>query len=161
MIISRIISIILRLLQLGSAAIVAGIVGKYLHDADEANVNPADRFIYTIVVASFSLLASLILLIPFTASLTLFPLDFLFFILWIASFGLLVDFIAPMECDWSWGWSNGHWFINDDPIAQCQRWKSTLAFTFLSAMFWLASAILALWVVYRARGQRRWYRSHY
>lgn len=90
MIISRIISIILRLLQLASAAIVAGIVGQYLHDADEANVNPADRFIYTLVVASFSLLAALILLIPFTASLTLFPLDFLFFILWIASFGLLV-----------------------------------------------------------------------
>lgn len=90
MIISRLISIVLRLLQLASAAIVTGIVGDYISDANKANVNPADRFVYTIVIATFSLLASLILLVPFTASLTVFPLDFLFFILWIVSFGLVV-----------------------------------------------------------------------
>lgn len=164
MIISRLISVILRLLQLASAAIVTGIVGDYISDANQAGVNPADRFVYTIVIATFSLLASLILLVPFTASLTVFPLDILFFILWIVSFGLVVDFIAPMNCEWGWSW-DGRYYLSDDPIDQCQRWKACLSFIFLSAIFWLMSAILALWVVYRTRGRvgerRRWYRSHY
>lgn len=95
MIISRLISVILRLLQLASAAIVTGIVGDYISDANQAGVSPADRFVYTIVIATFSLLASLILLVPFTASLTVFPLDFLFFVLWIISFGLVVGMHPP------------------------------------------------------------------
>lgn len=163
MIISRFLSIALRFLQLASAAIVTGIVGNYISDANKAGVNPADRFVYTIVIATFSLLAALILLIPFTASLTVFPLDLLFFILWIISFALLVDFIAPMNCEWGWSW-NGHYYNSDNPINQCQRWKACLAFTFLSAMFWLMSALLALWVIRRVRGRgdrRVWYRSHY
>ncbi|KAF8429197.1 marvel domain-containing protein [Tirmania nivea] len=161
MIISRLISIILRLLQLASAAIVTGIIGDYISYTNQAGVSPGDRFVYTIVIAAFSLLTSLILLVPFTASLTVFPLDFLFFILWIVSFGLVVDFIAPMNCEWGWSW-NGRYYLSE--VDQCQRWKACLAFIFLSAMFWLMSAILALWVVYRTRGrvgERRWYRSHY
>ena len=90
MILSRLLSVILRLLQLAAAAIVTGIIGDYISHVNKAGFNPADRFIYTIVIAAFSLLAALILLVPFTASLTLFPLDFLFFILWIISFGLVV-----------------------------------------------------------------------
>jgi hypothetical protein len=163
MMLTRIVSVILRVLQLASAAIVAGIIGDYLHDLDKANYVPGGRFVYTIVIASFSLLASLILLIPFTASLTIFPLDLLFFILWIISFGLLVDWIAPMDCQWYRGHSL--FYLSEDPIDQCQRWKAGLAFTFLSAMFWLGSAILALWVVHRSKKRigerRRWYRSHY
>lgn len=90
MIFSRLLSLILRFLQLASAAIVLGIVGAYISDVNKAHGNPADRFVYTIVIASFALLAALILLVPFTASLTIFPLDFIFFILWIISFGLLM-----------------------------------------------------------------------
>ncbi|KAF8460294.1 marvel domain-containing protein [Kalaharituber pfeilii] len=165
MILSRLISFFLRALQLASAAIVAGIVGAYLHDVNEVDADPADRFVYTIVVASFALLASLILLVPFSASLTVFPLDLLFFLLWIIAFGLAVDFIAPMNCEWGWSWA-GRYYTSDSPIDQCQRWKAALAFMFLSAMWWLFSAILALWVVYSARRgpageRRRWYRSHY
>ncbi|KAF8457460.1 integral membrane protein [Terfezia claveryi] len=163
MIISRLISVILRFLQLASAAIVTGIVGNYISNANQAGINPAGRFVYTIVIAAFSLLAALILIVPFTASLTIFPLDFLFFILWIISFGLVVDFIAPMNCEWGWSWY-GHYYLSDDPIDQCHRWKACLAFIFLSAIFWLMSALLALWVVFRAGGrtrERRWYRSHY
>jgi len=165
MIFSRLLSIILRFLQLASAAIVTGIVGDYISDANKAGVNPADRFVYTIVIAAFSLLAALILLVPFTVTLTLFPLDFLFFLLWIISFGLVVDFLGPMNCGWGWSWHGPYFSDNDNAVDQCQRWKACEAFIFLSAIFWLMSAILALWVVYRTRGRvgerRTWYRSHY
>lgn len=90
MIFSRLFSILLRVLQLATATVVTGILSDYIHDVNKANGNPADRLVYTLVIAVFSIIAALILLIPFTATLTLFPLDFLFFILWIVSFGLLV-----------------------------------------------------------------------
>lgn len=68
-----------------------------------------------------------------------------------------------MNCTWGWSW--GGLYYNDNAVDQCQRWKACVAFIFLSAMFWLMSAILALWVVYRTRGRvgerRTWYRSHY
>jgi len=164
MIISRVISIVLRFLQFASAAIVLGIIAKYMDNVNKANRSPGGRFVYTIIIAVFALIASLILLVPFTASLTIFPLDILFFILWIISFGLLVEHIAPRSCEWGWSW-NGRYHLFDDPDAYCQRMKTSLAFTFLSAMFWLMSGLLALWIVHRARGRagekRRWYRSHY
>lgn len=164
MIISRVISIILRFLQFASAAIVLGIVAKWVDDSNKAHLAPGGRWIYTLIIAVFALVAALILLVPFTASLTIFPLDILFFILWIVSFGLLVDFISPMNCENGLSWG-GRWWYWGDANATCQRSKAALAFTFLSAMFWLMSGILALWIVSRARGRvgekRRWYRSHY
>lgn len=67
-----------------------------------------------------------------------------------------------MNCENSWVIDLWPWGDHDDPVAECQRWKALLACTFLSAMFWLLSSLLALWVVYRGRGAgRRWYRSHY
>ena len=90
MIFSRLFSILLRVLQLATAVVVTGIVSDYIDDINKANGNPADRMVYTLVIAVFSIIMAFLLLIPFTATLTLFPLDFLFFILWIVSFGLLV-----------------------------------------------------------------------
>ena len=90
MIFSRLFSILLRVLQLATAVVVTGILSDYVDDVNKAHGNPSDRLVYTLVIAVFSIIAALILLIPFSATLTLFPLDFLFFILWIVSFGLLV-----------------------------------------------------------------------
>jgi len=96
MIFSRLFSILLRILQLIAAVVVTGIVSDYVNDVNKANGNPADRMVYTLVIAVFSIIMAFLLLIPFTATLTLFPLDFLFFILWIVSFGLLVGmFLIP------------------------------------------------------------------
>lgn len=91
MIFSRIFSILLRILQMAAAIVVMGITSDYVHDVHKAHGNPADRLVYTLVIAVFSIVLAFFLLIPFTATLTLFPLDFLFFILWIVSFGLLVS----------------------------------------------------------------------
>ena len=53
------------------------------------------------------------------------------------------------------------WPWNGSSDGGCHRWKAVLACTFLSAMFWLLSSLIALWVVHRGRGAgRRWYRSN-
>jgi len=163
---SRLFSIILRVLQLICAAIVAGIVGDYIDDTRRARGYTGDRFIYTIIVASLSLFASVVLLIPFTATFTIFPLDLLLFVLWLVAFSLLADFIAPLNCTWG-SWSLGpEYYLSDHTIDACQRWKAGLAFCFISSMLWLLSALLAMWIVWRHKDRysehrRRWYRSGY
>lgn len=62
--------------------------------------------------------------------------DFVLFVLWIVAFGLLVNFIGPLHCGSIWAWGN---------ITQkgtCERWKAAVAFCFLSAIFWLVSALV-------------------
>lgn len=87
--ISRIASLVLRFLELVSAAVVAGIIGKNLRYADLVNGRPAKRMIYTEVVAGLSLLVAIILMLPVTFAFSLWPVDILLFILWIVAFGLL------------------------------------------------------------------------
>ena len=83
MLFTRIVGLTLRALQLVSAVIVAGIVGNFLGQADRGGWWPGGRFIYTEVVAGLAMLVSLILLIPFTWALTMFPLDLTLFLLWV------------------------------------------------------------------------------
>ncbi|KAF8248193.1 homoserine O-acetyltransferase [Wilcoxina mikolae CBS 423.85] len=82
MIISRVVGLALRAGQLISAVIVAGIIGHYLDVLNNAGYWPGSRFIYTEVIAGLAILASLILLIPFTWALTAFPFDLIMFLLW-------------------------------------------------------------------------------
>jgi len=166
MILTRTIALCLRIGELAFAAVVAGLIGKYLHYWDKINAWPEKRFIYTEVVAGLAILASLILLIPLTEHIIHFPLDFILFILWIVAFALLVSFLGG-SCGSIWHWGD----ITDK--GTCQEWKASIAFSFLSAIFWLASAILGLWVWHRYRTgtasaaplgtthrRRRWYSRH-
>jgi Membrane-associating domain len=88
---SKAVSVFFRIAELGSAVIVAGLVGRYLSYVHDANTSAGSRVIYTIVVAGISIIASLILIIPGRFSFFMFPLDAILFILWIVSFGLLVN----------------------------------------------------------------------
>jgi len=164
-----VLSMVLRIGELAFAAVVAGITGDYLHSvSDESNSDTTKaRFIYTEVVAGLSILLALLWLLPFSGTFIHWPVDLIMFILWIVSFALLVNFIGPLDCGNIFYWGD----ITQEGV--CQRWKADVAFAFLSAIFWLASAILGLWVLRRARygttrpvvgegvvGRRRWYRSH-
>lgn len=84
MIIPRAVSIVLRTLELASAIIVAGIVGHYLAQMDNANASPGGRFIYTEVVAGIAMFSALLLLIPFTWAISMFVVEFVLFILWVS-----------------------------------------------------------------------------
>ncbi|KAK1540694.1 hypothetical protein CPAR01_06683, partial [Colletotrichum paranaense] len=163
MAIDRIVQFVLRGAQLVFAAIVAGITGAYLHATQNTSSWDNGRYIYTIVVASLSLLFALIWLLPFSGSFIHWPMDIFLSILWFVAFGLLVNLVGD-GCGPIFDWSN----VSPRGDA-CGRNKANIAFCFLSAIVWLASALVGLfWVRRRTAvadsrpahtGRRRWYRS--
>lgn len=159
----RLANIVLRLAQLVFSAIVAGITGWYLHKSDKAGASSWDmgRFIYTEVVAALSILVSLLWLLPFSSAFVHWPFDIFMSINWFVAFGLLVDQIGD-SCGYVFNWSN---------VAPrgdlCGKMKANMAFSFLAAIVFLASALVGiLWVRRRERKiaradaahRRRWYR---
>jgi len=161
-VITRILSIGVRLAEIAFAAIVAGVIGSYLHDFDGSSAPPGARFIYTEVVAGISILLGLIWLIPFTSGFINWPLEFLLSAAWFAAFGLLVNAIHKYGCGSIWNWAH----FDDDRT--CDKFRAGEAFSFLSAILWLVSTLLGLWFVYRVRdvaldgttSRRGWYRRH-
>jgi len=170
----NLVSMLLRIGELAFAAVVAGLTGEYLHSIDDVSASNKKRFIYTEVVAGLSIFLALLWLIPFTGTFIHWPVDLVLFALWMIAFGLLVQFIGPLDCGSVFYWGD---------ITQkgtCQKWKADVAFAFLSAIFWLASAILGIWYVHRHRkgltgrhavagdgigtntvgARRRWYRRY-
>ena len=66
-VISRLVSIVLRVAEIAFAAVVAGIIGHYLAELDNIDAWPQARWIYTEVIAGLSILLGLIWLIPFSS----------------------------------------------------------------------------------------------
>ena len=54
---------------------------------------------------------------------------------WFAAFGILVDAIHNLPCGSIWTW-----YFSGDSV--CARWKAAEAFSFLSAIVWLVSALV-------------------
>lgn len=156
-------SLALRIGELAFSATVAGLTGQYLHAEKHQSAWSKKRFIYTEVVAAIGILFSLLFLLPFAASFIHWPMDLLLFALFMIAFGLLANFIGPMNCGSIWNWDG----ITGK--ATCSKFKADLAFCFLASIFFLASGLLGLYVVHkRRRGtttttgtthRRRWYRS--
>jgi hypothetical protein len=165
MAIERLLSFIFRGAELAFAAIVAGVNGEYLHVNRAASSWSLGRFIYTETVAGVAIFFSLIWLIPFTSTLLHWPLDLVISLCWWAAFGLLVDLVGD-TCGAVFYWGNVA------PLGDfCGKTKAVIAFTFLSAVVWLASAILGFFFLTNrerraARAdvhshRRRWHRrSH-
>ncbi|KAI1389629.1 marvel domain-containing protein [Hypoxylon trugodes] len=158
MILTDLFSMILRLAELAFAAIVAGINGEYLHAVRHTDSWDQGRFIYTEVVAGVAIFLSIIWLLPFAGSFVHWPVDIFISICWFVAFGLLVNFLDG-ACGYVFYWGNVS-FRGDD---QCGKWKAVIAFSFLSAICWLVSAIVGIvWVrdhEARAYRRRQWYRS--
>ncbi|KAK3901688.1 membrane-associating domain-containing protein [Staphylotrichum tortipilum] len=163
MIIVDLLSIILRLAEMAFAAIVAGINGHYLHTLRHVDSRQLWRFIFTEAVAGLSILLAIVWLIPFSGSFIHWPADFVISVAWFVAFGLLVDWLDD-NCGYIFDWGG----ISLDGTVSCTRWKTTIAFSFLSALCWLASTILGIYWVHRRRRtarvdgayrRRRWYRS--
>ncbi|EYE98371.1 MARVEL domain-containing protein [Aspergillus ruber CBS 135680] len=155
-VISRIVSVVLRVAEIFFGAIVAGIIGHYLDKLDNIDPWPQARWIYTEVVAGVSILLALLWLIPCSFGFFLFPIDIILSLAWFAAFGILVDAIHKLNCGSIWHWNN---FLSGDT---CGRWKAAEAFAFISAIVWLASGIVGVWFTFRkdgSTGRRRWNRS--
>ncbi|KAJ5735602.1 uncharacterized protein N7483_000727 [Penicillium malachiteum] len=157
-VVSRLVSIPLRIAEIAFAAVVAGIIGHYLASYDSIEPWPEARWIYTEVIAGLSMLMGLIWLIPFASGFFSWPLDVLISFAWFAAFGILVDAIKHLPCGSIWSW---HFRGN----GACGRWKAAEAFSFLSAIVWLVSALVGVWFTFRVRDtgagstRRRWGRS--
>ncbi|KAG6064706.1 hypothetical protein E4U13_005693 [Claviceps humidiphila] len=121
----------LRALELAFALIVVGLAGNFIATGGDPTNKDADastrhRFIYTIIVACIASILALVWLFPFTANFTQWPSDIVISILWWVAFGLLVNAL-PSGC---------RAFFN----SKCGSFKAAVAFCFLSALLWLASA---------------------
>ena len=120
-------------------ATIAGLIGTYLANSKDA-ITSQPRFVYSIVVAALSIFLSIIWLIPFGSSIVHYPTDLIMFLLWIIVYGLMVSFIAPLNCGSIWAWGD---------ITQqgtCQKWKAAIVFSFLSAVFWFVSALVVCYL---------------
>lgn len=87
MIVSRLVSLFLRFGEFVSGAVVLGLVAWFLHEHDKWGVGPVAREIYTIVIASLSVVFSLFWMIPTTHSMLHYPFDLLMSAAWFAAFG--------------------------------------------------------------------------
>lgn len=107
---------------------------------------PHARFIYTEIVAGLSILLALLWILPFAGGFFSWPIDLILSFAWFAAFGLLVNFVHGTNCGGStFDWSN----ITHGGV--CNRWRTAEAFSFLSAILWLASTLLGLWFLHRER----------
>jgi hypothetical protein len=163
MILTDLFSMILRLAELAFAAIVAGLTGDYLHSVQGSSSWDQGRFIYTEVVAGLSIILSIIWLFPFSGSFIHWPADLFLSVAWFVAFGLIVNWLNG-TCGYIFDWSG----ISLHGVDTCAEWKADIAFTFLSAICWLVSAIVGLYWVHRHTApppttgtyrRRRWYRS--
>lgn len=154
-------SLCLRIGELAFTAVVAGLTGQYLHQHKGTSAWNEKRFIYTEVIAAIGILFSLLFLLPFMTSFLHWPMDALLFAGLMIAFGLLAHYISP-NCGSIWNW---HGIAGK---GSCNNFKADLAFLFLASIFFLASALLGIYVSHRhttradkttSNQRRRWYRS--
>ncbi|KAK6359921.1 hypothetical protein TWF696_001048 [Orbilia brochopaga] len=159
----RVLSISLRLLQLVSAIIVTGIAGHYLNTADNYHIKPEPRFVYTTVISSISLIYGFLCLIFWRY--TIIPADLLLFVLNLAAFGCVVNWIGRMGCPKAWDVElHTQTWLSGRAKDQCGRWAAVETFTFVSATLLLVSACMAGWKIWKqskteTEKPRPWYRA--
>jgi len=157
---SKVCSVILRVWELCCAAIVAGLVGRYMHLVYEANANPGSRIIYTIVIASISLFLSLVFMPPFKFTFYCFLIDFILWICWMVSFGLLQGLTGGAGCRSYWYWNTwgyywGGWYHMVPVVlpsqslvgtTACAQWRAAVSFVFIGGWGWFFSGVLGIYV---------------
>jgi len=145
MILSRVLSFFFRFAEFVSAAVVLGIAAHFLN----VHEGPRGREIYTIVLAALSAVLSLLWLLPRTSALLHVPADLIFSAGWFAAFGILVNWMNGNNCGRAFQWGGIY------RGGRCNEWRASQAFAFLSAVFWLCSALLGCWVHHKVtRGDR-------
>ncbi len=83
--------------------------------------------IYTLTIAALSLFLALLCLTPFSRAFRSYT-DYILSVLWIIAFGQLLGFRD--YCSFTTG-----------PASCSRRWKAATAFSFISSLLWLATAV--------------------
>jgi len=166
---SKVCSVILRVGELVSAAIVAGLLGEYLHYVSDAHDSAGSRIIYTVALAGISLVVCLVCMAPVDILFYGFLLDGALFVMWMTAFGLLVNLSGNGGCNSTWYWTRWGWFwggwyavpvpnqVNQSLVgtSSCGSWRATIAWSFIGGWCWFLSACLGTYVVFRIREKRR------
>ena len=116
-------------------ATVAGLAGYYLQRLKAPDTWPEPRFIYMEVIAGLSMLSA-IMWLPFSWARISYPLEICLLFAWLVTLGLLVNYIGPLNCGSIWDWGQ----ITTG--STCSQWKAAIAFSLLSAVCWLFTAIM-------------------
>ncbi|KAE9961051.1 hypothetical protein BLS_005704 [Venturia inaequalis] len=153
MIVTRVVSFALRFFEFIFALIVTGTSGWFIHVRHVHAVGAKGRLIFTICIALYSLILSMIWLIPFTATFLHYPLDLSASLLYFVAFAILQEWIYHFGCGRIFEW-NGEYHRG-----QCLTYRTMTAFAFIAAVFWLVSAILSACVFHRLSTMRRTFRN--
>ncbi|KAI4125854.1 MAG: hypothetical protein LQ347_005212 [Umbilicaria vellea] len=135
---ARLLSIPLRISELAFAAIVAGLVGHYIRAFAILDNWPYSRSVYTEVIAGLSIIFALIWLLPFTGGFLHYPIDLFLSAAWLIVFAVDMGFVGPLDCGHIWR------SVEISQKGMCEKWKAAVAFSFLSALLWLLSALVGL-----------------
>lgn len=143
-------SLTLRGLELISAAVVAGIIGYYLHPFAETNTWPLKRFIFAETWAGISIILCIVWNIPRIDDEIPWWSDFFISIGWWTAFGLI---IRAINC--------GQFFSLEIGFeGSCRNWKAAEAFCFISGIAWFVTGIFGIDVREKRRqrfGRSRWW----
>ncbi|KAM5343432.1 hypothetical protein ACJ41O_011969 [Fusarium nematophilum] len=153
----KVISVILRFLQLSSAVIVLGLLCRFAYLISIAEVHLDGRIVYTMVVAGIGIVYSIFLCPPFDSLFMSFPMDFILFIMWLVAYCLLQTKTKSQTCTarWYntyWGYYWGRWWTVgpagrvDVNRAGCSQWRTVLAFAFIAWVLHLLSGCLGVYV---------------
>jgi len=145
MMISRLISLILRIAQLVFATVVLGLTAYFLHQHTKHDVGPFARLVYSVIWASLSVIFAIIWAIPTTSSMTGYVSDLIFTAGWAAVFGLLVRWYDGINCGSAWNWVG----FSLSRSNYCGQWRAAQAFSFLSMVMWFATFVLGIITVHR------------
>ncbi|MCJ1321080.1 hypothetical protein MMC15_006422 [Xylographa vitiligo] len=147
----RFLSIPFRIGELAFAATVAGLAGYYLQRLKAPDTWPEPRFIYMEVIAGLSMLSA-IMWLPFSWARISYPLEICLLFAWLVTLGLLVNYIGPLNCGSIWDWGQ----ITTG--STCSQWKAAIAFSLLSAVCWLFTAIMGVILIHRQGNWKGWWR---
>jgi len=171
---AEIASTCLRIGELISAAIVLGILSRFISRIHLGDGDVQNRLVYTEAWAVLSLAFSIILILPLTYSFFAFPLDLVMFIGWMVAFGLDYNLTSTNMCSSPWMWRywgyywGRFWYIPRREITRavvgstgCSYWQTLLAFAFIGGFCWFCSMLVGMYGIYSRRKERQnsWGRS--
>lgn len=145
MIVTRVVSLVLRVAQFVFAAIVLGLTAYFLYARSRYHVGPFGRVVFSVIWSSLSIIFALIWAIPTSSSITGYTSDLILTAGWGAVFGLLVRWFNRAGCGSAWNWSGVSLSRNNS----CGQWRAAQAFSFLSMIFWFATFLLGVITVHR------------
>ncbi|KAA8909777.1 hypothetical protein FN846DRAFT_941441 [Sphaerosporella brunnea] len=130
----------LRVLQIITALIIAGMYGQDLNNDDKAGRKAGPAWVYAEVVVGLSVITAVVYLLPILRSFKFFFFwDAILFIFWTALFGTFGNLYIKRDCN-----NNG----------SCNRMKVAVWFDLVGMLLWFISAVVGGCMFWKDRHSR-------